>query len=255
MVGIYKITNILNNKIYVGQSLNIPERWKNHVRYLNNCTHHNTHLQYSWNKYGCKYFEFSIIETCEEEVLNDKEEYWIKRLDAYKKGYNLTKGGDGTRGYVFTEEERKKMSLAQKGNKKWLGKKHSEETKAKMSLNNTGRVFSEETKRKISLSHIGKKASEETKIKLSIAHKGLMVGEKNPMYGKGLKGKDNPMYGRKGSLCPSSKKIYSNERLFNCVSDCALYFGIGYSSMRSYLNGQRKMPEKLKHMNLHYIAE
>ncbi len=181
MIGIYKITNKVNSKVYVGQSLNINERWKNHVRYLNNDTHHNIYLQSSWKKYGARYFEFTIIEICDEFELNEKEKYWIEKLESFKNGYNLTNGGDGTRGYIFTEEDRKKLSLAQLGNKKFLGKKHSEETKMKIGIGNKGKVLSKETKQRISKSLIGKKQSEETKLKQSLSHIGLFTGEKNPI--------------------------------------------------------------------------
>ncbi len=72
-------------------------------------------------------------------------------------------------GCKHTEESRKKHSLAQMGNKKFLGKKHTKETKKKMSSWHIGKKVSEETKKRISLSKIGKKLSEEHKRKISLA--------------------------------------------------------------------------------------
>lgn len=113
----------------------------------------------------------------------------------------------------------------------------------------------EETRIKISNSLTGKKATEETKIKMSKSRKGLLLGEKNPMYGKGFKGEDNPMFGMKRGKCPNSKKVKWVNGIFDCVQDCADYFGVGYSSMRAYLNGQRKMPKKLADLKLMYVIK
>ena len=105
--------------------------------------------------------------------------------------YNMTNGGDGSSGWVPSEEYRKKMSEAKKGkthsedSKKKMsvaqkGKTLSEEHRRKMSEANKDKTLSEEHRRKISEAHKGKIASEETKIKLSEAQK----GNKNHNYGK-----------------------------------------------------------------------
>lgn len=97
MIGIYKIENIVNGKVYIGQSVNIEQRWKNHKYHLNNSTHYNDYLQRSWNKYKSDNFKFSILEECEECDLNDKEIYWIDYYHSceYEYGYNSQIGGAG----------------------------------------------------------------------------------------------------------------------------------------------------------------
>ena len=110
--GIYCITNKINNKKYVGQTYSIKNRWSRHKRELNNNRHHNSHLQSAWNKYGENNFDFSILELCEIIELNDKEKYWIEKLNTFNEGYNLTSGDIGCRGYVHTEEELQKMRNA-----------------------------------------------------------------------------------------------------------------------------------------------
>ena len=60
--GIYEITNLINNKIYIGSSINIKKRWKDHILLLKNQKHINVHLLNAWNKYGEENFSFSIIE-------------------------------------------------------------------------------------------------------------------------------------------------------------------------------------------------
>ena len=101
MTGIYKITNLDNGKMYVGQAVDINRRWKDHKRLLNKNQHGNSHLQSSWNKHGENKFDFSIIELCNENELDEKEIYWIDRLRTYHgfvdcNGYNNTLGGQGT---------------------------------------------------------------------------------------------------------------------------------------------------------------
>ena len=99
MIGIYKIENKVNGKIYVGQSIDINARWKNHITLLNKGNHHNDYLQKSWNKYGENNFEFSIIEECDLSDLNCREIYWIDYYNSYIRdyGYNLTLGGEGNK--------------------------------------------------------------------------------------------------------------------------------------------------------------
>lgn len=99
MIGIYKIENNTNGKIYIGQSVNIQRRWCCHKSELNCNTHPNKHLQSSWNKYGEKSFTFSIITECEISELDKLEMCYIKKYKTYDEhyGYNLTIGGDGNR--------------------------------------------------------------------------------------------------------------------------------------------------------------
>ena len=112
--GIYKIENIINHKIYVGQSSHIKERWAHHCSDLNSGCHHNCHLQNAWNKYGRDSFKFSVIEECAIDELDNREQYWIEYYDSYNTGYNLDKGGQGIRGYKHTQEELDKMHRIQK---------------------------------------------------------------------------------------------------------------------------------------------
>lgn len=107
--GIYCITNIVNNKTYIGQTYSIKNRWYRHKNELLNNKHHNCHLQSAWNKYGSENFEFSILEYCSIDELNEKETFWIKKYDSFNNGYNLTSGDIGCRGYKHTEEEIAKM--------------------------------------------------------------------------------------------------------------------------------------------------
>lgn len=97
--GIYKITNLKNNKGYIGQSADIKRRWKNHKIELKNNAHRNPHLQSAFNKYGEEAFEFRILEETTEENLDDAEEYWINYFNSTnpEKGYNLKYGGNSSK--------------------------------------------------------------------------------------------------------------------------------------------------------------
>ena len=103
MTGIYLITNTINGKYYVGQSIDIEKRWHNHKKdyYNPNSSSYKTYFYQALRKYGVKNFSFAVIEECKEEELNEKEIYWIHTLSANNReiGYNTTEGGDGVRGY------------------------------------------------------------------------------------------------------------------------------------------------------------
>ena len=165
MIGIYLITNMVNGKVYVGQAMDIEDRWVNHRAGLNGGYHVNKHLQRAWNKYGADSFSFTVLTECAEEQLNTMEEYFIFCLDSYdsRVGYNKNYGGGSGRP---TKETKKKISEASKG------RTHTEESKRKIGAFHKGKTLSEETKRKLSESRKGKTLSAETKRKLSEANKG-----------------------------------------------------------------------------------
>lgn len=108
--GIYKITNLKNNKAYIGQSTDIKSRWNNHKIELKNNTHRNSHLQNAFNKYGEEAFEFRILEETFEENLDDAEEYWIDYFDSTnpRKGYNLREGANS---YKHRQEIQEQVNL------------------------------------------------------------------------------------------------------------------------------------------------
>lgn len=97
MVGIYKITNLINGKIYIGQSINIQQRWKAHRTrpFYKEGEQYQIPLYRAIRKYGLQNFSFEVIEECFENQLNEKEQYYIEYYDTTNqdKGYNLTKGG------------------------------------------------------------------------------------------------------------------------------------------------------------------
>lgn len=98
MIGIYKITNKINGKFYIGQSNDIKRRWNEHcspTRYKTS----SIPLEWAIYKYGKDNFYLEVLQECTCEELNTLETYWIQKTHAVELGYNCTIGGEvGTRG-------------------------------------------------------------------------------------------------------------------------------------------------------------
>lgn len=104
---IYKITNILNQKSYIGKTIRDPEiRWNEHKQ---DNKHPNLPLQRAFKKYGINSFSFEIIEEVKEELLDEREKYYIKKFNTYKQGYNATLGGEGGVTHTLPKEEIEKI--------------------------------------------------------------------------------------------------------------------------------------------------
>lgn len=94
MTGIYKITNNINGHSYIGQSIHVEERFKEHKKPYNWNKEKNKLLYIAFQKYGLENFSFDIIEECQPNQLDIKEQYWIDYYNTYQNGYNLTTGGE-----------------------------------------------------------------------------------------------------------------------------------------------------------------
>ena len=96
MAYIYKITNQLNGKCYVGKTmLTIQERWKQHLKDAKKERCNNRPLYKAINKYGENNFKIEQLEKCSDNIVNEREQYWIEKLNSFHFGYNATTGGDG----------------------------------------------------------------------------------------------------------------------------------------------------------------
>ena len=171
-IGIYKIVNTVNNRVYIGSSCCLDKRKYNHFLMLRNGNHDNNYLQRQYDKYGLDKFEFIIIEyidyVCDKrelkDILMEKELYWMSKYNSTnrKNGYNLRCHPNSNLGYIFTKKHRENISKARKGMK-----------------------LSEEHKKKISIS---------------------TMGENNHWYGK--HGKDNPL--SRPIINLTSEKVYES---------------------------------------------
>lgn len=94
MIGVYKFTNNINNKVYVGQSNNIEKRFKDHKYAHLNPKHNNYHCKFyqALRKYGFEHFTFEILEETRETL--SREVFYIKEYNSYSNGYNSTYGGE-----------------------------------------------------------------------------------------------------------------------------------------------------------------
>jgi group I intron endonuclease len=171
---IYKATNKINGKVYIGQTTVDLKKRRSH--------HENTQVYYYFHraikKHGKNNFIWEIIEYCNsKEEMDEMEFHYIKQHDSLNNGYNLTFGGEGSVGWCPSPETRQKISKTKKG--KLIGsknpfydKKHSEQAKQKMSS----------PRPSVSGKNhylYGKHLSQETKDKIGAASKGRNIGRKH----------------------------------------------------------------------------
>jgi len=161
-MGIYQIRNVINDKVYIGSSQNIfHKRWPQHLMELKKNKHHCDHLQNAWNKYGEKSFTFEKIEDVNKKKdLKGREQWYLDNIIRWDFDYNSSR--DATSGMG--------------------GRKHSEETKKRMSKAHSGKNNSQWRKRGKDAPNWKKEFSKETKIKMSEAQK----GENGYWWGKTL---------------------------------------------------------------------
>lgn len=150
MAGIYKITNKINNKIYIGMTTkDIEVRWKQHLKVSKNKNNKNHRLIHkAILKYGIENFIFEKLyetDVINLEHLKELEIKYIKEYNSFESGYNLTKGGDGTYGYKLSQERKEYLSQL------YLGTKLSNEHKNNITKGLLNRHYktSDETKSKI----------------------------------------------------------------------------------------------------------
>jgi group I intron endonuclease len=139
MIGIYKITNP-NGNSYIGQSRDIEHRFY-YYRLSSDWIKKQRKLYNSLKKYGYENHVFEVIEECSEEIINEKEIYWIDFYNSVEQGLNLKYGGIGGR---HSEETKQNIS------KSLMGKKQSKETIEKRSQKLKGQKRSEYTKQLMS---------------------------------------------------------------------------------------------------------
>lgn len=182
MCGVYEIRNLVNNKLYIGSSVDCEYRWRLHQRDLRNKKHHAPHLQFSFNKHGVKNFKFSILERADVPILLAREQHWI----------DATQCCNGEFGY---------NTLITAGSP--LGHKHSEATRKKISEIQKGKVISKETRIKLSLAHTGKKKP---------ADFGEKISKRDGFFLKGNRMEELLKLRASGMSCLSIAKVFECDR-------------------------------------------
>jgi group I intron endonuclease len=214
---IYLVTNIVNGKKYIGQTVkSLKVRKRNHLS-VAKFYKYNSYFHRALIKYGEETFDWKVLHDGIENIddLNKLEAYYIGYYDTYGKGgYNLTLGGNGQVGRKVSAETKHKLSLANIGqNNPNYGKKPSAETRKKMSIANSGKnhpnygkKLPAETRQKIAEATKGRKVSAETRKKQSIANSG----------------KDSPV----------AKVVVINSRHFDTRNEAADFLGITPAAVR-----------------------
>lgn len=153
MIGIYKVTNLINGKVYIGQSDNIEFRWKTHrnhsqKKYGND---YDCLFYRAIRKYGLNNFKFEVIEECQKNQLNEKEMYWIKFYNSFIgfvncNGYNMTRGGQTSSFSILKYEQVKeiqKLLLTTRTSQQKIGEQFGV-TQTTISQINQGLIWREE---------------------------------------------------------------------------------------------------------------
>jgi group I intron endonuclease len=238
-VIIYRITNLINLKIYVGQTvLTLSERWMAHKKEAK--LHRKNYILYnSINKYGIENFiieEIDIAHSLEE--LNKKEQEWIAKLaSAHPYGYNLKLGGNGGGKHLQSTKDKISRIYKQKYENGYisplLGRKFTKEHKSNISKARLGKKlpsFTQEHKRKLSLAHIGtsKPHSEEWKQNQKIK----MTGRKFSDEVKKLMSEQHP--NKRKIICLNSGQI------FNSSAEAAKLYKLSSGNLSSHLKGKFK---------------
>lgn len=191
---IYKTTNLITNKFYIGQKHSevfLGEKYLGSGKRLNDSIKH----------YGKENFKVELIEEIEsKELMDEREIYWIAYYNATNPdiGYNISEGGNVNRTmiginnpfYMKKHSEESKKLMSEHNARPMLGKHHSEETKEKIASGNRGKVVSNEAREKLSLNAKnnpnygmrGKPVKEETRLKLSIAKKGKPTSARGSIH-------------------------------------------------------------------------
>lgn len=257
--GIYKI--IINDKIYIGSSINLKSRKYQHLSLLRNKKHSNNYLQNAFNKYGRDNFKWIVeenvnrIEDVEElkNILIEREQYYLDFYESYnpKKGYNIRTVADRNIGLqhsedtknkikekrknqiiTFTPEHREKIRKSLIGRESPMkGKKFTKQHRLKISESLTGKRLSEEHKKKISESNKGKKLSKETIIKMLESRKGyrhsLDVRNKISDSNRGKKHSERTKKKQSEVRRDKVKVInVTTGEIFNSIKEAANYYNI-----------------------------
>ena len=213
--GIYCIENLETNKKYIGQSVDVNDRWRRHKYDLNKNSHDNSYLQNAWNKYGEEYFSFYILEYCSADLLDEKERYYIDYYNTLDRdlGYNLKSGGQDHN--FQCEEVRKKISESNK------------------------KVYQNSNLREI-------RSNDALKQWANLEIKEKIMGKNNGMYGKHHTEEARKKMSEKKKGKPSPKRnmtpVFCIElnKVFKCAVDAAKELSMQTGGILQVCRGERK---------------
>ena len=225
---IYKITNLINNKVYIGQTANIKNRISCYekLRCKSQPKIFNSIKFYGWENHS-----WEIIEKCvlneDNKIINEREIFWINKFNSFKNGLNCTSGGQNCK---MSEETKEKISIGHKGQIPW----------------NKGISRNQEEKLKISNSLKGNKLSKETKAKISKGNKGKEAWNKGKNMSVEFKEKvrttlrNSTKLKRKRIICIDTGII------FESITEAARILGFNQANLSKVCNGHRETINGLK---------
>jgi group I intron endonuclease len=228
MTGIYKITSP-SGRIYIGQSITIQKRFNSYKR-SDKKNESQIKLFNSFKKYGVENHLFEIIEQCDFNLLNERERYWQDFYNVLDIGLNCNLTKTNQLKLKFSKETIEKISKSKIGNKYWVNKNHSLESKNKMSLSKKNLILSDKTKQKISLSLKNHIVTDFTKNKISKNNGKYWLGKKRNINTK-----------NKMSESKSWNKIVLDVNtgvFYKSISDAEKTYNI--KNLSRILNGKRK---------------
>lgn len=186
--SIYLIRCEITEQLYVGRTVKkIERRFKDHVKYALKHPEVSFKLASALRKYGAENFVVSELEKCAREMLPEREQFWVAKLDTFENGLNSTPGGES--GYM-SETARAKLSERMLGRNgkdhPAYGYRHDEATKASIAEALRGRETSDETRLRMSEAHQGENNSQFGQ-KLSEEHRSKIRQGVEEAYERGIK--------------------------------------------------------------------
>jgi len=246
--GVYKITNTVHGKFYIGSSKDTDNRRTEHWNALRRGDHVNPILQNSWNYHGEDKFTFEVIETCDTDQCLLREQHYLDLLQPFKgTGYNInTKalGGDTFMYHPNKEEIREKIRLLNLGDKNpMFGRKHTEEAKQKQKASSIGRY---------TLAWFVERDGEELGTKKYHERREMLAARKiNYRYDNGLKGKKRKVESTRGASVSRGKMALKGrkEEFVKDIADSVLSmqqiadkYGVSIAAIKYHRKKMRKLP-------------
>lgn len=206
---IYLITSVHDNRKYVGQTKNVTQRWSAHLKCVK--TDRNHPLYNAMRKYGVENFTISVLEECIDEIVNDRECWWIDQMQSINSagGFNLRRGT-------------------------LVNHCHTLESKKKISQSMQGRVFSKEHREKLSQQR-GWKHTDDAKQKMSSAKRGKPVPGHAERQAKRWSGSGNPRANVSAELASEIRQFASNNFSLSCAA-LSRHFNVSYKTVYGIIN-------------------
>jgi group I intron endonuclease len=243
-IGVYRISNKLSGRYYIGYSTNIERRFTTHRYKLKNNCHDNIFLQRAYNLDGEDKFEYDIIHICDtEEEAKEIELQYLTDLSIRDMLYNLNynnSGGDLLTHHPEKEAIREKIIQSYKEKNGMYGKTHTEEVKKKNSDIKKGNT-----------NFKGRKHTEESKQKMSEIRKNKNTGEENSFFGKHHSEETKQKIREKniGNMPPNNKEITIDDFYYISIAEASRQLNISGPTILWRLNSKNPKFNNYKYFN------